>query len=110
MPCSRYALQAAMAKVNPPFESNAWATFSSSFPVNPDAVMTTNVLSLDLSVNTHSTGVGHSITIRWFGSRIFAVTSAETPYMSQYHLTTAPGLRTSLPRVNQNWLVTAGST
>lgn len=46
-PCSRYALQPAKSKLKPPIESMACATFSSSLPVNPEAVMTTSVVSSD---------------------------------------------------------------
>src|SRR5207247_2034306 len=77
---------------------------------NPDAVMVPNVASADRGENTHSTGVGHSIRIRWFSSTAITLTRADAPHMSQYKVTSAFGTSGPLPRENQKRLVSAGST
>ena len=76
--------------------------------------MLTNVPSFS-SVNVHAMVVASvpapiSTTIRRLGSIALTATGTEKPYMSQCHSTRLPGSSLPLPRVNQNRLVTAGST
>src|SRR5438045_1625918 len=50
------------------------------------------------------------MTLRRFGSMIFAVTGIEMPYISQSHCTVLPVSSFPLPLVNQNFVVTSGFT
>ena len=64
-------------------------------------------------VNSHFTergGLPHSMMIRLFGSTALTLTEADTPYISQSQRTSLPDSSLPVLLVNQNRVVTAGST
>src|SRR5215203_5614007 len=100
--------------VNPPLESSACATISSPVPSNPVSVILTKVVPFSPGKKRHSTSLGdsgsHSTSILLPSSNSFTLTVVEAPYIPHSHRTSAPGSSSPLLSVNQNLVVTSGST
>jgi hypothetical protein len=87
---------------------------SSPLPLKAELVMLTNVVPSGRGVKTHSMSVGvpyagHSTRILLLVSSAFTFASTEKPYISQSQRTVLPASSLPLPRLNQNFEVTAGS-